>query len=174
MSNPTIEPVPSAFRFHRAGCEIELRRFQPGDETAFRLLNEQWIAKSFVIEEKDSEVLCDPVGKILNHGGHIFMAVTGTRKIGTCALLVMGSGVFEVAKMAVDEHFRGEGIGRALLEYTIVEARKLGAHRLYLETNNTLSNAVHLYESLGFRHLDPQRVTPSPYARANVFMEKFL
>jgi putative acetyltransferase len=174
MSNPTIEPVPSTFRFHRAGCEIELRGFQPGDEAAFRILNEQWIAKYFAIEEKDSEVLCDPVGKILNRGGHIFMAVTGPRKIGTCALVAMEPAAFEVAKMAVEEHFRGEGIGRALLEYTIVEAQKLGAHRLYLETNNTLSNAVHLYESLGFRHLDPQRVTPSPYARANVFMEKLL
>ena len=174
MYNPIIEAVPSTFRFHRAGCEIELRPFQPGDKTAFRILNEQWIAKYFVIEEKDSEVLCDPVGKILNKGGHIFMAVTGTEKIGTCALLAMQPGGFEVAKMAVDEHFRGEGIGRALLEYTIVEARKLGVHRLYLETNNTLANAVHLYESLGFRHLDPQRVTPSPYARANVFMEKLL
>jgi putative acetyltransferase len=174
MTNPTLEPAASTFRFHRAGCEIEVRAFQPGDEAAFRLLNEQWIAKFFVIEEKDREVLCDPVGEILEHGGHILMAITGTHCIGTCALLAMEPGVFEVAKMAVDEQFRGEGIGRVLLECTIIEARRLGARRLYLETNNTLANAIHLYESVGFRHLESERVTPSPYARANVFMEKLL
>jgi putative acetyltransferase len=174
MMNPALEPVATTFRFHRAGCEIELRRFQPGDGVAFRALNEQWIQKYFVIEEKDLEVLSDPVGHILDRGGHIFMAVAGVSRIGTCALLTMEPGSFEVAKMAVDEHFRGEGIGRALLEYTVTEARKLGTRRLYLETNSTLKNAIHVYESVGFRHLAPERITPSPYARANVFMEKLL
>lgn len=174
MMNPTLEPTPSVFRLRRAGCDIEVRRFQSGDEAAFRALNEQWIAKYFVIEEKDREVLSDPVGKILEHGGHIFMAATAGGCIGTCALLAMQPGVFEVAKMAVDEHFRGAGIGRALLEYTIIEARRLDAHRLYLETNNTLVNAIRLYESVGFCHLSADRLTPSPYARANIFMEKLL
>jgi putative acetyltransferase len=172
MTNPTLEP--SGFRLRRAGCDIELRRFEPADAAAFRLLNEQWIAKYFVLEKKDDEVLRDPVGRILDCGGYIFMAATGARPIGTCALLAIEPGAYEVAKMAVDEHFRGEGIGRALLEYTVVEARKLGARRLYLETNNTLLNAIHLYEAVGFSHLPPERITPSTYARANVFMEKLL
>ena len=34
-----------------------------------------------------------------------------------------------------------------------------------------LANAVHLYESVGFKHLPPERVGPSPYARADVHME---
>jgi putative acetyltransferase len=127
-----------------------------------------------VIEEKDVEVLSDPVGKILECGGHILMAAAGTNRIGTCALLAMEPGTFEVAKMAVDEHYRGEGIGRVLLECTIIEARRLGARRLYLETNSGLANAIHLYESVGFCHLPLHRVTPSPYARANVYMEKLL
>jgi hypothetical protein len=47
----------------------------------------------------------------------------------------------------------------------------LGAESLYLETNDRLADAIHLYESLGFRHLPPERIVPSPYARANVYME---
>ena len=43
--------------------------------------------------------------------------------------------------------------------------------RLYLETNRKLALAIRLYESVGFRHLPPERVVPSPYARANVYME---
>ena len=86
----------------------------------------------------------------------------------------MAPGEYEVAKMAVTESCRRSGIGRQLLEKAIAEACALGAHRLYLETNRKLASAIRLYESLGFRHLPPERVVPSAYARANVYMELFL
>ena len=85
----------------------------------------------------------------------------------------MSPGEFEVAKMAVTESFQGAGIGRRLLEKVVAEARASGAHRLYLETNRKLAPAIRLYESLGFRHIPPERVVPSPYARANVYMELY-
>jgi putative acetyltransferase len=147
---------------------VEFRRFQPGDEAAFRELNKAWIAGNFEVEEKDWEVLNDPVGHILDTGGAIFMA------IGTCALLAMEEGSFEVAKMTVSEQCRGQGIGKKLLAHVIDHARATGASRLYLETNDSLQSAVHVYEALGFRHLPVERVKPSPYARANVFMELML
>jgi ribosomal protein S18 acetylase RimI-like enzyme len=58
-----------------------------------------------------------------------------------------------------------------MLAHVIEAAEAMGAHKLTLETNSTLKNVVHVYESLGFRHIDPARVEPSPYKRANVFME---
>jgi GNAT superfamily N-acetyltransferase len=61
-----------------------------------------------------------------------------------------------------------------MLQYVIDQARALGAIRLYLETSTKLANAIHLYESMGFCHLPPERRVPSPYARANVFMERIL
>ena len=182
MANTLAPDAPTALTC--GGHNIVLRAFQPGDQLAFRALNEQWIAKYFRIEDKDRETLNDPMGKILEPGGHIFLACLGEKPVGTCALIAMEPivyeiariipGVYEVAKMAVDETHRGAGIGRAILEYAISEAARLGAHRLYLETNSNLTNAIHLYESVGFRHLDPARIKPSPYSRANVFMEKFL
>jgi GNAT superfamily N-acetyltransferase len=154
--------------------EITFRLFQQGDEDAFRELNGEWIAKYFRLEEHDHVQLSDPEGNILRAGGQIVMAVAGEERIGCCALIFVRPGVFEVAKMAVSERYRGRGIGRRLLEYTIAQAKVLGAHTLELASNTKLSNAVHLYESLGFRHLPPERVEPSPYARANVFMELHL
>jgi GNAT superfamily N-acetyltransferase len=56
----------------------------------------------------------------------------------------------------------------------IEHARAIGAKRLYLETNRRLTSAIHVYESLGFEHLSSERVKPSPYARANVYMELML
>lgn len=151
--------------------EVKVRPFQSGDEVAFRELNEAWISKYFTIEEPDRVVLGDPVSNIIGTGGYIFMAVVAGVQVGCCALLPMEPGAFEVAKMAVAESRRGRGIGRKVLEYTIEHAKKIGATRLYLETNRKLANAIHLYESVGFQHVSPDQVIPSPYARANVFME---
>jgi GNAT superfamily N-acetyltransferase len=153
---------------------IVIRPFRAADAEAFRVLNEAWIGRLFGIEEKDRSTLGDPEGKILARGGHIFMVVDGGTAVGCCALLALQPGVYEVAKMTVAESHRGRGLGRWVLAYTIEQGRALGARSLYLETNDTLLDAIHLYEELGFRHLPPERVTPSPYARANVFMEMVL
>ena len=159
---------------HPLPGSIQLRPFEPGDAAAFRQLNEAWIGKYFAIEEKDSEVLNDPFNYILKPGGHILMAVQAGSPIGCCALLAMGDGCYEVAKMCVSEGLRGQGTGRRLLNYVVEYARSIGARRLYLETNTKLANAIHLYEAVGFQHLPPERIQPSPYARANVYMEMSL
>jgi putative acetyltransferase len=151
--------------------EVEYRAFRSGDAAAFRELNEDWITRNFGLEAKDRETLNDPEEHILQPGGYIFVAVFNGEVVGCCALLSMRPGVFEVAKMTVAESCRGMGIGRAMLAYTIEQGKSLGAEMLYLETNSGLHDAIHLYEALGFRHLPPERVTPSPYARADVFME---
>ena len=150
---------------------IALRSFQPGnvaDAAAFRSLNEWWIEKYFGLEQHDREMLGDPEGYVLAKGGHIFFAIGDGAPVGCCGLTLVSPGIFEVVKMAVAPDWQGAGVGRKLLAYAVEQGRSLGAHTLYLETNSSLSSAIHLYESLGFRHLPPR---PSPYARANVFME---
>jgi putative acetyltransferase len=154
--------------------EVAIREFKPGDEADFRRLNEEWINRYFAVEPKEAVLLADPQGTILDRGGRIFFAARDGETVGCCALLVIAPGEFEVAKMAVTESSKRMGIGRRLLEKAIAEARALGAHRLYLETNRTLSPAIRLYESLGFRHLPPERIVPSAYARADVYMELFI
>jgi putative acetyltransferase len=148
-----------------------IRASQPGDELAFRTLNENWIAAYFSIEEKDREILHHPVESILEAGGQIFFAVRGEQRIGSCALVPMEDGSFEVSKMTVADQERGRGTGRKILKAVIDYARERGIRRLYLEIDSKLTTAIHLYEALGFRHIPEKNKTPSPYARANVFME---
>src|SRR5579863_2042572 len=113
---------------------LEIREFRPGDETAFRELNEEWINRYFVMEPKDVASIADPRNSILDRGGRILLAVQdGGRPVGCCALMVIAPGEFEVAKMAVTQSCQGAGIGRRLLEETIALARRLDARRLYLE-----------------------------------------
>jgi putative acetyltransferase len=151
--------------------QIRVRSYRRGDAPAFRSLNEHWIAKYFRLEDPDREVLDDPEKRILGAGGAVFMAVAGDTAIGTCALLAEGDHVYELAKMAVDEAWQGRGVGRTVLEFAVAEARRMGARLLKLESSSKLKNAIHLYEAVGFRHLPPERIHPSPYERADIFME---
>lgn len=154
--------------------EISIRSFEAGDEADFRTLNEQWINQYFQVEAKDRATLADPQKTILEPGGRILLAIAGSQTVGCCALVLIGEREFEVSKLAVAPGHQGRGIGRQLVAAAIETARSLHAHRLYLETNHVLTPAIRLYESLGFRHLDSNQVTPSPYARADVYMELLL
>jgi putative acetyltransferase len=153
---------------------VKIRRFERGDEASFKRLNEEWIVRFFDLEDADREVLGDPVKYILDPGGQIWFALAGGEAVGCCALIREEAGVYLVAKMGVTEACQGQGIGRRLLDAVIAGAREMGASRLCLESNSKLISAVHLYESVGFRHVPPARVKPSPYSRTNVSMEMFL
>lgn len=151
---------------------IDLRPLQPGDDaTAFRTLNEEWITRYFTLEPKDRETLNDPENQILKKGGRVFMAYAGGQPVGCVALIPTGEGVLELSKMAVSPAMRGMGIGRRLLGYAVEQARLLGAKTLFLGSNAKLQDAVHLYESVGFRHVPADKIPPMAYTRANVFME---
>lgn len=140
------------------------------DAEAFRTLNEEWISKYFTLEEKDRNTLNDPHGQILARGGQVFVAVKNGTHVGCVALLAYGDGDFELSKMAIAPHLRGVGIGRKVLLHTLQQAMELGARRVFLGSNSVLANAIHLYESLGFRHVAPSQLPPMGYTRANVYM----
>jgi putative acetyltransferase len=155
--------------------QIEIRELEiGGDRSAFRALNEEWIERHFTLEAKDRETLNDPENTILRKGGRIYQVHAEDKIVGCVALIPMGKGVYELSKMAVSPSMRGRGIGRKLLEHTIAEARGLGAKGLFLGSNSILKDAVHLYESLGFSHVPPEKLPEMHYARANVFMEMAL
>ncbi len=148
---------------------MEIVEFERRHAEAFRTLNEAWISKHFTLEAKDREVLNDPQGKIIARGGRIFMALKDGAPVGCVALMKMDDGGYEVAKMTVFEALRGSGLGRRLMQRCIDAGAELGATRLYLETNSGLGPALGLYRAMGFRDLAPME---TPYARADVFMER--
>ena len=62
---PEASTKKAAFRPQPA---IDIRAFRLEDAEAFRVLNEDWIAKHFGLEEKDRITLGDPEGQILQKG----------------------------------------------------------------------------------------------------------
>lgn len=152
--------------------EIEILPLRTNEDCkAFRALNEEWITRYFTLEEKDREVLKDPESTILSKGGHIFMVHAGGAAAGCVALIPIGPGIYELSKMAISPRLRGLGIGRKLLLHAIEKAKAIGATSLFLGSSTKLKSAVHLYESVGFRHVPPEKIPPMPYTRADVFME---
>lgn len=55
-----------------------------------------------------------------------------------------------VEAVFVDERFRGQGVGRRLMEWAIARAREEGCHMVQLTTNKQRPEAHRFYESLGF------------------------
>lgn len=150
---------------------IQIVEYESRYREAFKALNYAWISKLFEVESSDQAVLEDPEGEILNKGGAIFIALYEERPVGTCALLAKRENAFELAKMAVDESYRGKSIGFKLGQAAVQRARELGCGQLFLETNAKLTPAIKLYEKLGFRHICGK---PSPYSRCDVQMELLL
>lgn len=142
----------------------------PADAEAFRTLNEAWIERYFTLEDEDRAILGDPVGRIVEPGGAVFVARLDTEVIGCIGIVPVGDGVVELVKMAVSPAHQGHGTGRRLITAALDRAQALGARRVALESNSGLASAVHLYEAFGFRHLDHDEVAPSPYVRADVHM----
>lgn len=135
----------------------------------FARLNREWLDGFGLYEEADGKQLYSPRQEIIDTGGEIFLAVKDGRVIGTCALVKMSHGMFELAKLAVDREARGAGLGRRLSEFAIDRARELGATRVALVSSTKLATALRLYEKMGFVRMPlPANL---PYATADVYME---
>ncbi|PPG37432.1 GNAT family N-acetyltransferase [Pseudoclavibacter sp. RFBA6] len=141
------------------------------DAVAFRTLNEEWITTHFALEDADRAVLADPQHAIVDQGGTVLIARAGEQRVGCVALLRIGDGVAELVKMSVAPEARGSGIGRMLITAAIDHAREQGITKLMLESNQSLAPAVRLYESVGFQHVPASAHAPTPYSRADVFMD---
>jgi GNAT superfamily N-acetyltransferase len=89
--------------------------------------------------------------------GAIWLAQSSEGAIGCVALRPISDGTGEVKRMYVDRAWRGQGVGRALLEALIAHARTLGYDHLRLGTLNDLIPARSLYRSLGFAPIERYR-----------------
>ena len=79
--------------------------------------------------------------------------------VGCGALHVMWEDLGEVRTLAVAESVRGHGVGGALLEELIADARELGLQRLFCLTFET-----HFFARFGFTDMGHEVVDPAIYA----------
>ena len=135
----------------------------------FVRLNELWISEHFSIEQVDRDLASNPA-KVIDNGGFVFSLTENGQVAGVCALFKESNERFQLARMAVSPAMRGKGLGRALIEHAISQAKLKGATSLYLLTNTVLAPAISLYESVGFTVTS--RCQHPVYSRCNIVMER--
>ena len=80
---------------------------------------------------------------------HYYVAESDEKVVGCCGIRnLMGEG--EITNVVVAASYRGQGIGRQMLEYLLREVKTLGIGDCTLEVRVSNTPAIRLYESLGF------------------------
>jgi len=91
----------------------------------------------------------------LQHGVRTYVAYTD-KVIGTASLLIEykfihSSYAGRIEDVVVDKHHQGKGIGKALINHAVQEAKKLGCYKVIL--NCFLHNKL-FYQKCGFKEQD--------------------
>ena len=94
----------------------------------------------------------------------LFLVATIDGRAVACGGLKLhpGTGMAEVKRMWSAPEVRGLGLGRRILERLAGEAAARGVTVLRLETNHSLAEARHLYETAGFTEV--KAFNHEPYA----------
>ncbi|MBS2026200.1 MAG: GNAT family N-acetyltransferase [Deltaproteobacteria bacterium] len=97
------------------------------------------------------------VDKLRAPGVTFWSAWAGDTIAGCCALKLLDAERGELKSMRVADAFLGQGVGRAMVDHLLAEARARGLRSLWLETGSTpeFTPALRLYESAGFRRCGP-------------------
>ncbi|HXP43242.1 MAG TPA: GNAT family N-acetyltransferase [Candidatus Acidoferrales bacterium] len=93
--------------------------------------------------------------------GRLLLAEYEIQLAGCVALHKLEPGVCEMKRLYLRPQFRNRGLGRALAERILTEARQIGYHRMRLDTvEPVMSDAVAMYRKLGFKEIAPYRANP--------------
>jgi len=115
-------------------CELD-RRFDGGFDPTLSI-------------PAEAEELRPPAGVLL-------VATLRSVPVGCGAVKFHENEPSEIKRMWVAESARGLGLGRRLLSDLEAQASAHGAHRVRLETNRTLVEAIALYHSAGYVEVAP-------------------
>ncbi len=113
----------------------------------------------------------NPAAKYALPRGRLYLALHDGKAAGCIALRPLSDDRCELKRLYVRPEFRGKGIARMLCERILEEAEKTGYREIYLDTLPELSDAIRLYEKLGFTYTDSYNDSP---LERTVFMKKVL
>jgi putative acetyltransferase len=89
-------------------------------------------------------------------GGCLLLARAGMGVAGVVGLKPLEQGIAEIKRLYVVPEARGAGLGPALADRALVEARAKGYERVRLDTHRpSMAEAIALYRRLGFYEIAP-------------------
>lgn len=132
---------------------------------------EQWLGIDLCFQSFEEEVENLP-GKYAAPTGRLFLISVENKLAGCIALRKLDDRICEMKRLYVRGDFRGLGLGKRLIERLIKDAKVIGYKKMRLDTlPDKMPQAVKLYESYGFRKINPYYENPH---ETTLFMEKEL
>ena len=101
----------------------------------------------------------------------IIAYVDDEKPVGCCGVRKLQKEYCELKRMYVLPKYRGCGIGRKLLEFSVLKGIELGYRKMRLDTLDTMEAALHLYKRYGFYEIDAYRYNPNT---GTVYLERDL
>jgi len=97
--------------------------------------------------------------------GRLYLAFDDAQPIGCVGLRKISDEVCEMKRLYVRPLARGKGVGRKLVLRLVNDARRRGYQRMRLDTLPSMKRALALYQSMGFKPIEPYRENPVEGAR---------
>ncbi|MFD0856902.1 GNAT family N-acetyltransferase [Actinomadura adrarensis] len=113
----------------------------------------------FVFEDRGSSLAAHEreftreLPRLLGARGRLVVARSDSEVVGMGALKPVDERVGEIKRMYVRPQVRGQGVGRAILETLVADARVLGYDVARLETATFMCDAQALYRARGFKEI---------------------
>lgn len=95
-------------------------------------------------------------------GGLFLIKDEHDKYIGCGGIRKFKEGIAELKRMYIKTEYRGNGLGKRLLEKLVKLAEDLEYDRIWLDTLESLEAATHLYKKYGFKEQKPYRFNPNP------------
>ena len=126
------------------------------------LLQEYWDSFGFTpCFQNFGEELAGLPGAYAPPGGRLALATVNGEPAGCIALRRVDSRRAEAKRLYVRQGFRGSGLGRALLEWAVAQARAAGYREVVGDTMPEMHDALALYDRMGFKRADPYSEHPT-------------
>jgi putative acetyltransferase len=172
-ANPQSSSVPSVVKgvsFAQASSPVQISQARE-----LFLEYEKSLGFSLCFQNFDKELAelpgdyAPPTGRLLlaEYDGQIAGCVAlhkfATKDNSNAASEVVDYDVCEMKRLYLRPQFRVKGLGRALADRIIADARQIGYLRMRLDTvEPVMKDAVAMYRKIGFEEIAPYRANPMP------------
>jgi putative acetyltransferase len=129
---------------------ITISNFQPADQSAAKALILAGLVEHWGFLDPTKNPDLDDIAATYADATFLVAHLDG-KLVGTGALLPRTAEYAEIVRMSVDRSLRRQGIGRAILQALVEQARKSGFRQVTLETTETWDEVITFYLSFGFQ-----------------------
>ncbi|HYM74704.1 MAG TPA: GNAT family N-acetyltransferase [Candidatus Dormibacteraeota bacterium] len=151
----SVSPVVKNFSFAQAESPAQIAQARE-----LFLEYAQSLGFSLCFQNFEKE-LADLPGDYSPPDGRLLLAEYEGRLAACVALHKLDEGICEMKRLYLRPQFRGKGLGRALADHIIAEARSIGYQRMRLDTvEPVMKDAVAMYRKIGFQEIAPYCKNP--------------